>query len=274
MLPRGHGLFVRSWRVTSRGVNSPRTFASVYRAAHFSFASPVVLAGNTRSKLRESQYWAAARAAGIEMHPCWVLPEPSASIDDICARLCESVARLGARSLIVDPELEYKGKRREAMLLAASMEQRTRQHGLLYGFTSYSLPNAHPDFPWAEFAGADFAFAQTYDARMLFEPDYFARAVSQYRDKGFRVSFPCFGLNDRNANRTKPVPDLRRHLRLIPTDADAVCGWGPPTVPTRQWGALASWNSGTVPRGGLGGMAPLVLGGLTLAGLALAALKG
>lgn len=271
-LPRGHGMFVRSWRVT-REVSSPRTFASVYRGAGFSFASPVVLAGNTRAKLRERAYWDAARAAGIEMHPCWVLPEPTSGLDDICARLCEAMAALGALSLIIDPELEFKGKRAQARTFARIVRRRTREHGLKAGFTSYSLPVAHPDFPWSEFAAeSDFAFAQTYDRENQFRADYFATAVAQYNAKGFARAFPCYGLNDHRRGTTKRAVDLRRHLALIPTDAPAVCGWGPVTVPVATMRILAAWNAGavSVASGAKGG----ALLALLMAIGGLAALKG
>ena len=272
-LPRGHGLFVRSWNVT-RDARTPQTFASVYRGAGFSFAAPVVLAGNDRSKLRGRDYWSAARAAGIAMHPCWVLPVPATGLDDICARLCEAMASLGAVSLIADPEVEWKGKRAQARSFARSLRSRTREHGLKLGFTSYSLPSMHPDFPWSEFAEvSDFSFAQTYDRDNQFRADYFARAMNEYRAKGFDHPFPCFGLNDHQAGRTKTTAALRRHLGLIPRDAGAVCGWGPVTVPQNAWRLLAGWNAGATPPTSATGGAAVLAGLLALGGL-VAAMKG
>lgn len=271
--PHGKGLFVRSWRVTALLPSNPSasSFALAFRAAGFSWAAPVAL-GGTVVKLRQRDYWQAMRDNDIRCFGTWVLPEPGPNTVDMARRLVADMHSLGADGVINDPELQYKGHPEQARELHETLRSECRDAGLTLGFTSYSVPDFHPDFPWHAFSDSDFALAQTYDRDNRFDPDYFRTAIAGYQEKGFRNVFPCFGLNDHRTGQSKTVPNLRKHLSLIPA-SDAVCGWGPPTISRAQWRVLSGWRNGGI-AGNNGGSAGIIGASILAVLLGLAALKG
>lgn len=271
-LPRGKGLFVRSWHVTTQVVTgSPRSFVDAYRAAGFQWAAPVTL-GGTVVKLRQREYWQAMRDSGVKCYGTWVLPEPGPNTLDRARRFVADMHSLGADGVINDPELAYKERPDDAQALHEVLRSECRSAGLTLGFTSYSVPDFHPSFPWEAFRDSDFALAQTYDRDNRFDPRYFQRAIDGYEERGFRNVFPCFGLNDHARRTTKSVPNLRKHLSLIPA-SQAVCGWGPPTIPSAQWRVLSAWRNGGI-AGNSGSGAGLIGGAILALLIGNALLKG
>ncbi len=267
--PTGIALFLRRWAFTpaARGDASAR----VYRAGGLSWAMPVTLVstrtGYTR-KLREPQRWREYRAAGVPLHPCWILPRPVPTLTSDAQAWVAQMADLGAAGVVIDPELEMVNQGQAASELDQAVSEACQSRGLVYGLTSYSMATFHRSFPWGHFPSADYGLAQTYDRDNAFDASYVRNALESWRTMGFaRPVFPCRGLNDHRARRVKSATDLRRHLALLPNPE--VCGiWGPPSIPAATWSIVKAWARGARgARGGTSGVGVLAV----LAGLALAA---
>lgn len=259
-LPTGKALWIRNRFIGD--AESARAFVARYVAAGFAWASTVAMWG--ARLVRRPELDDALVASGLPLWPLWGLPTPATWREAIDAFLDRAV-ELGAVGVIVDPELEWKGEQEEAESFAGALRAGCDARGLLLAITSYSLPSSHRTFPWRSFARvADLGIAQTYDRDLHFDRTYFARALRQWRARGFPEVICAGGLWNHRDNRDKSTPQVRRHLAMLPR-APAVIFWSDGSIPAGVWALLSAWRANG--EGGAWGALGIVL---TLLGLARA----
>lgn len=235
-LPEGHGLFVRDW-TRLLGIDNARTFARRYRAAGFSWISPVLEPG--RASWNE-EIAAALAAEGLPVYPVWLLPKP----DTWRARLPRFVERaraFGAVAPIIDPEAEWRGLSPSS---ARAFVAAVRAEFPIVLFTSYGTAQGVPSFPWRAFLEAtEASFPQLYDRDLYFDPAYFTRGMQGYRDRGSRVVYVAGSTWAHAGNRMKTPAEIARHLLMLPA-ARARVLWAPARLTPDRWRVLERWNRG------------------------------
>lgn len=264
VLPMGKGLWLRDPDAID-GVEGRRDVPALVRrlvGASFSWVSPVALwgGGNVREDL---ELHAALGLAGIDVWPLWGLPRPDSWREEI-GPFFDHASNVGAVGVIVDPEREWLDEHDEARAFAAALREEADARGLVLAITSYSVPDGHPRFPWEAFAEvADLGIPQTYDRDLLFDPAYPARAVRQWRARGFRDVIAAGSLWAHKGRRPKTPAEFLRHVSQLPRQR-ATIFWGPQRIPAPLWRALA--GAGPAAPGGfaLGALAA----GLALVGAA------
>lgn len=264
---RGKALWVRSLN----GSPTAAAFVDRYVRAGFSWASPIALWGG--QSIREwDELYEALSDANVPAFPLWGLPEPETWRDRIDDFL-DFAVRVGARGVIVDPEREWLDREREALMFAEALRAGCDARGLVLVFTSYSLPRAHPRFPWRAFlAVVDAAIAQTYDRDLAFDADYPRKAARQYRElAGPDVQIICAaGAWNHLQRRDKTPAQIARHLAILPRQPASIV-WSDGSIGPAVWRELARWNVNGSASSSIAGAA---LGAVSAAGFAWAVLRG
>lgn len=248
---RGKALWLRSWQSIA---DTPRAAVDRYVAAGFSWVSPIALWGGGEVRQWRELHDAFADA-DVPVWPLWGLPEPE-TWRGALPRFVRHAVSVGARGVVVDPEVEWKDREAEAAEAAAAIRQACDDHGLALAITSYSLPSAHRAFPWgAWLAVADVGIAQTYDRDLRFDPRYPVRARDQWAElAGPDVQIVCAGgLWNHAARRDKTPAEVRRHLAQLPPQ-DAAIFWSDGSIPPGVWRELKAYRPrrNAAGRGGLG----------------------
>lgn len=258
MGPTGKGLWLRDVDALD-GVEGRRDVAALVRrlvAARFSWVSPVALWGGSRVR-EDAELHAELAANGLDVWPLWALPRPESWREEI-GPFFEHASNVGAVGVVVDPEREFLDQHEEALAFADALRAECDARGLELAITSYSMPDAHPRFPWGPFAAvADLGIAQTYDRDLAFDPTYPARAVRQWLARGFPRVMAAGSLWAHKGRRPKTAAEFLRHVRQLPRQP-AVIFWGPPRIPAPLWRALASIGAGSGSGFGLGAAATLL----------------
>lgn len=265
----GKGLVIRNWRSYAK---DPIAFADWY-AARFTWAVVVIAGSETQQRLvnDEPELYPAMRRRGVPVWLLWTLPQPS-SWRQVLPLVFGRAHAFGAKAVVINPEVEWKDQHAEAEAFARAASSAARQVGCKLVLASYPAPSGHPTFPWRAFAEhASVGMPLVFDRQSRLDPDYFTRAISEYRALGFRTLVPMGSLVrrfvDPDATDTyavKTPAELAAYLAILPpTPAVAFWNGGPPAPP--QLEVLLSWpmRATTPPaaRWLLGPVADLIFGG-------------
>lgn len=161
-VPSGVGIFARALVRASSG--TPAELARRARDHRVSFVPLLAVwhdekGLHTRNDRAMPAYADALRAADVDV---WVWGYPHALEEErFVDALVERARRVGARGVILDPEVSYKGRPR-AMERLVRLTIDAVDESLGIGFTSYGLPAVHRTFPWAEAAGVGWGSPQVY----------------------------------------------------------------------------------------------------------------
>lgn len=196
----------------------------------------------------------------------WVLT-PRGWRDDIDRVARDAVELCGGR-VVLNPEQAWKGAPEgEASALVAAL--RERGVGKVW-CCSYAWPSSAPSFPWEEFSAAcDGGIALTFDRRgerdsVEEERAFVARAVEQWRARGFVRVLVSVGTWRQDERRSKSADELRAELAVRQPARSVV--WAPSWSQT-VCRMLAAWAAGrALPEGASTGASS---GGAIVAALAL-----
>jgi hypothetical protein len=131
----------------------------------------------------------------------WGYPHPE-RFDEFAERIIARAFEVGADGVIPDPELPWKwhsspqetSMREAARRMMQGLIDRARERGLSVGITSYGKPDpGHSNFPWDEFAAADYGLPQIYDSDnsiLSRDPLYPNKCIEGWRSHGFTQLIP------------------------------------------------------------------------------------
>lgn len=136
-------------------------------------------------------YASALASAGIQP---WLwgyaIARPDA-VDQFTQVLGALAVHTGAAGIIVDVENSWRQGGADGLATNLIAGLRKQSGGRPIGMMSYGDPNAYPQLPWAIFAQlTDFGAPQAFDPEGKHGPDFAAKAVASYAEKGFRSVIP------------------------------------------------------------------------------------
>lgn len=158
------------------------------------------------------------RGMNLRGIPTWLLwmkplPDNYAVADD----LFRFARDAGCRGVIVNPEVEWKGRPNDAARFASIVRNYADLTGLRLGFTSYARVDFHRDFPWQVFVDTcDVGMPLTYDNDNSFTPSEFTEAARTYHEVGFDTVIPWISIWNAAETRNKTPDEVARHLSLVP----------------------------------------------------------
>jgi len=247
-LPVGKGM----WVGRLRGAGTPEEMRQRIQQNNISWLSILIISSNgTRSNpstvLQEYLSFFRARLntsqLGIWLWG-WASPD---NPDGFVAEMVEAARQTGAQGIIIDAEVAWKwnGRRTEqlrrtqATTLMDQLLPVAREAGLSVGVTSYGATWAHSNFPWAEFARADFGLPQIYDAQNSLDVEtYPRRSIEAWRSLGFRKIMPISNAFSKSRSQ------MQRLLQNTPVPDRAISWWvwrGADANPER-WQAIREYQ--------------------------------
>jgi hypothetical protein len=165
-VPTGVGVFTRALR--SAIVGSPQALADRAKSLGLSFVPMLACWQDARGLTTPNDhalgpYARALHDAGIDT---WLWGYPWAGGEETFVNALVSRAKtIGARGVILDPEVSYKA-RPQAMRALVARTIDALDESLGAGFTSFGLPALHPTFPWKEAAALGWGCPQDYDVTL------------------------------------------------------------------------------------------------------------
>lgn len=165
-VPSGVGVFTRALRTSI--VGSPRSLADHAKNLGLSFI-PMLACWQDRRGITTpndhalAPYAEALASAGIDT---WLWGYPWAGGEETFVNALVSRAKtIGARGVILDPEVSYKSHP-QAMRTLVGRTLDALDESLGVGFTSFGLPRFHPTFPWKEAAALGWGCPQDYEVTL------------------------------------------------------------------------------------------------------------
>ncbi len=185
--PTGVGIFTRPLRRSSYG--TPAELARRARDHRLSFVPLLgVWQDDDADRLPNERtlepYADALRIAGIDV---WLWGYPHAGREQAFVDAMVSRARrIGARGVILDPEVSYKGRPRAMERLVARTLD-ALDESLSVGFTTFGQPQLHTTFPWEEAAGLGWGSPQLYTP----SPSRAVQALTEWQQLGWTSLLPA-----------------------------------------------------------------------------------
>lgn len=238
IVPRGKGVFVRGLP----GGKTPQSLASELSGAGCTFAELLRVWQNKQRNegaaqaLQLPRFAEALQARGIDVWLWgWPVPGQEQRFVDL---MCDTAKAIGAKGVVADPELPFKGKAAAAQILIRLLEERCDELGLGLGVSSYGQVIGHPTFPWRTFGGVGHGCPQVYlDAAL--HPGKTRRAIDAWRAVGWErivAATPLWGVEP---------PLLRRLLdEAKAAGVDGYCGWSIENARNRRdlWRTFAAFE--------------------------------
>jgi len=163
---RGIGVFTRGLRASI--VGTPAALAERSTSLGLSFVPMLACWQDARGLTTPNDQALApyAKAIGDAHIDTWLWGYPWAGGEETFVNALVSRAKaIGARGVILDPEVSYKG-RPQAMRMLVARTLDALDESLDVGFTSFGLPAFHPTFPWKEAAALGWGCPQDYDVTL------------------------------------------------------------------------------------------------------------
>lgn len=124
----------------------------------------------------------------------WPVPGQEQRFVDL---MCDTAVAIGAKGVVADPELPFKGKPEAAAIVIQLLEERCDELSLGLGVSSYGQAQGHPTFPWRTFGGHGHGCPQVYvDAAE--HPGKTTRAIESWRSYGWEeivAATPLWGVS-------------------------------------------------------------------------------
>jgi len=164
--PTGVGVFARALRQSI--VGSPQAMVERCQRLGLSFIPMLACWQDARGITTPNDEALApyAKALATANIDSWLWGYPWAGGEETFVTALVSRAKsIGARGVILDPEVSYK-RRPEAMRTLVARTLDALDESLEVGFTSFGQPAFHPTFPWKEAAALGWGCPQDYDGTL------------------------------------------------------------------------------------------------------------
>ena len=164
--PTGVGVFTRALR--EQIVGTPQAMVERCQRLGLSFIPMLACWQDARGITTSNDEALApyAKALADAKIDSWLWGYPCAGGEETFVTALVSRAKsIGARGVILDPEVSYK-RRPDAMRALVARTLDALDESLEVGFTSFGLPAFHPTFPWKEAAALGWGCPQDYDGTL------------------------------------------------------------------------------------------------------------